>query len=346
MQFFHLFSFVVVASYAAALPQPAELSEKYSNDVDTNSAFGLEARSYQPVLNSYKDSATSVLLKRQDDSEGSPEANSEVSPETNSEGSPETNSEGSPEANSEGSPETNSEGSPEANSEGSPETNSEGSPENDSEESTEDDDGSEHTETNLDTPLDEAELGSLLLSSTIEEAGEDYVEVPESVKTAAAAVGGSVEKELVEYLKKALYVGTTLKEWEEGAGKNAVLVIQSGLGDEEYAKVEPSLKEAGEKLTTDASGYMKEMTDAVLAIEKTPGSVKQEMETIHAAVGRTLDAYKAYFEVLQPQLTKFDAGANINQYLSEASASFVGFSSSQQGLYDGILQKLETAPSE
>ncbi|KAH6566536.1 hypothetical protein BASA62_006631 [Batrachochytrium salamandrivorans] len=271
MQFFHLFSFVVVASYAAALPQPAGLSEKYSNNVDTTLASGLEARSYQPVLNSYKDSATSVLLKRQDDSEGSPEANSEVSPETNSEGSPETNSEGSPEANSEGSPETNSEGSPEANSEGSPETNSEGSPEND-------------------------------------KAGEDYVEVPESVKTAAAAVGGSVEKELVEYLKKALYVGTTLKEWEEGAGKNAVLVIQSGLGDEEYAK--------------------------------------QEMETIHAAVGRTLDAYKAYFEVLQPQLTKFDAGANINQYLSEASASFVGFSSSQQGLYDGILQKLETAPSE
>ncbi|KAH6589099.1 hypothetical protein BASA50_010264 [Batrachochytrium salamandrivorans] len=150
-------------------------------------------------------------------------------------------------------------------------------------------------------------------TSTIEEAGEDYVKVPDSVKTAAATVGGSVEKELVEYLKKAIYVGEQLKEWDEGAGKNTVLVIQSGLGDEEYAKA---------------------------------GPVKPEMETIHAAVGRTLDAYKAYFEVLQPQLTKFDAGANINQYLSEASASFVGFSSSQQGLYDGILQGLETAPSE
>ncbi|KAH9268036.1 hypothetical protein BASA84_000504 [Batrachochytrium salamandrivorans] len=34
MQFLHLFSFVVVASYAAALPQPAELSEKYSNNAD------------------------------------------------------------------------------------------------------------------------------------------------------------------------------------------------------------------------------------------------------------------------------------------------------------------------
>ncbi|KAH6583737.1 hypothetical protein BASA60_001304 [Batrachochytrium salamandrivorans] len=70
MQFFHLFSFVVVASYAAALPQPAGLSEKYSNNVDTNLASGLEARSYQPGLNSQKNSATLTLLKRQDDSEG------------------------------------------------------------------------------------------------------------------------------------------------------------------------------------------------------------------------------------------------------------------------------------
>ncbi|KAH6570517.1 hypothetical protein BASA62_004339 [Batrachochytrium salamandrivorans] len=63
MQFFHLFSFVVVASYAAALPQPAGLSEKYSNNVDTNLASGLEARSYQPESNSYKESATLTLLK-------------------------------------------------------------------------------------------------------------------------------------------------------------------------------------------------------------------------------------------------------------------------------------------
>ncbi|KAH6591765.1 hypothetical protein BASA50_008513 [Batrachochytrium salamandrivorans] len=55
MQFFHLFSFVVVASYAAALPQPAGLSEKYSNN----------------------DSATLVSLKRRDDSEELSEDNSE-----------------------------------------------------------------------------------------------------------------------------------------------------------------------------------------------------------------------------------------------------------------------------
>ncbi|KAH6598313.1 hypothetical protein BASA61_002899 [Batrachochytrium salamandrivorans] len=76
MQFFYLLSFVAVVSHAAALPQPAGLFEKYSNDVDTNSASGLEARSYQPGLNSHKDSATLVSLKRRDDSDGSSGENS------------------------------------------------------------------------------------------------------------------------------------------------------------------------------------------------------------------------------------------------------------------------------
>ncbi|KAH9249153.1 hypothetical protein BASA81_013112 [Batrachochytrium salamandrivorans] len=76
MQFFHLVSFVVVASYAAALPQPAELSEKYLNNVNVNLASGLEARSYQPAFNSQKGSATLVSLKRRDDSDGSSGENS------------------------------------------------------------------------------------------------------------------------------------------------------------------------------------------------------------------------------------------------------------------------------
>ncbi|KAH6578794.1 hypothetical protein BASA61_000023 [Batrachochytrium salamandrivorans] len=80
MQFFHLFSFVVVASYAAALPQPAGQSEKYSNNVDATLASGLEARSYQPGLNSYKDSATLTSLKRRDNSGSGSSLSSTSSP--------------------------------------------------------------------------------------------------------------------------------------------------------------------------------------------------------------------------------------------------------------------------
>ncbi|KAH6575193.1 hypothetical protein BASA50_001224 [Batrachochytrium salamandrivorans] len=71
MQFFYLFSFAVVTFYAAALPQPAEISEKHSNDVNTNLAYDLETRSYQSVFDSQGDSATLTSLKRRDSSEGS-----------------------------------------------------------------------------------------------------------------------------------------------------------------------------------------------------------------------------------------------------------------------------------
>ncbi|KAH6592179.1 hypothetical protein BASA50_008224 [Batrachochytrium salamandrivorans] len=76
MQFCHLFSFVVAASYAAAFPQPAEPSEKYSNSVNADLKPGLEARSYQPGLSLQKNSADLMSLKQQDDSKGSSGKNS------------------------------------------------------------------------------------------------------------------------------------------------------------------------------------------------------------------------------------------------------------------------------
>ncbi|KAH9263704.1 hypothetical protein BASA83_012883 [Batrachochytrium salamandrivorans] len=59
-----------------ALPQPAELSEQYSNGVDITLASLFETISYQPVLNTRDDSVTLVSLKRRDDSAGSAGGNS------------------------------------------------------------------------------------------------------------------------------------------------------------------------------------------------------------------------------------------------------------------------------
>ncbi|KAH6580249.1 hypothetical protein BASA61_002058 [Batrachochytrium salamandrivorans] len=70
MQFLYLLSFVVVVSHAAALPQPAELSDKHSSNVDITLVSILSARSYQPGLNSQEDSATLMSLERRADSDG------------------------------------------------------------------------------------------------------------------------------------------------------------------------------------------------------------------------------------------------------------------------------------
>ncbi|KAH6587517.1 hypothetical protein BASA61_006242 [Batrachochytrium salamandrivorans] len=334
MQFFHLFSFVVAASYAAALPQPAGLSEKYSNSVDTNLASGLEARSYQPGLNSYKESAILMSLERRDDSEESPE---EDSGSDDSEGSPEEDS---------GS--DDSEGSPEEDS-GS--DDSEGSPEEDKENS-----GSDSSPPPATTPdhsrwepngvLSKAERGALFLFYTIEEVGDNLADTPENVKAAGAAIDGNAGDTLVEYLRRALYVSAELNKWAEDTGKNLVLVIKSGLGDEEYSKVESSLDDASEKLAADASDNLQQVTAALLNIENKVDSAKLELDAVQQAFGRVFEAYESYVEVLKPHLDKFRTGRNLNGYLSDGVGSLVEFSQKQEALYYTVRNGLKDAPSE
>ncbi|KAH6594558.1 hypothetical protein BASA50_006508 [Batrachochytrium salamandrivorans] len=163
MQFFHLFSLVVAVSYAAVLPQPAGLSEKHSNNVDTNLVSILSARSYQPGLNSYKELATSTLLKRQDDSEGSSEVDSgsgsSPSPDTtpnDSEESSEVDNSGSGSSPSPDTTPNDSEESSEVDS-GSGSSPSPDTTPNDSEESSEVDSGSGSSPSPDTTPNDSEE---------------------------------------------------------------------------------------------------------------------------------------------------------------------------------------------
>ncbi|KAH6583783.1 hypothetical protein BASA50_007804 [Batrachochytrium salamandrivorans] len=194
----------------------------------------------------------------------------------------------------------------------------------------------------IDTPRDRAELGALMLSSMIEQAGDDLV-VPKNVKTAGAAVGGGVEHSLVEYLTKALDVSYQLQDWGETSVKEILTVIKSGLGNGEYFNVKSFLKGAGKKLTVDASEYLQQVNAALSAIGENAGSAKQQMEKIHALLGHVFDDYRRHFEVLQLQLDKFDDGTTIHKYLSEADASLVDFTENQQELYDSITQGFEAA---
>ncbi|KAH9272869.1 hypothetical protein BASA83_004757 [Batrachochytrium salamandrivorans] len=288
MQFFHLFSFVVVASYAVALPQAAELSEQYSNSADANLASGLEARSYQPGLNSYKESAILMSLKRRDDSDGSPEGNPEGSPEGNSEGSPEGNSEGSPGANSEGSPGANSEGSPGANSEGSPEGNSGGSSEDDSEL-----DLAQPLVTTFDETVkyffSDSDLSSENLASTIDKVGDgDFVFFKDG-ELAENKVGGTIGKAMGKYLRRATYVSTALRNWSHKVAPDIVEFIKSSLGDEEYSKVGPDWLKTSRQLGFDFDKEMDEVVSATKNILEEVDSVIENMYKIRKSFQRTFD---------------------------------------------------------
>ncbi|KAH6588305.1 hypothetical protein BASA50_010796 [Batrachochytrium salamandrivorans] len=287
MQFFYLFSFVVVASYAVALPQPAGLSEKYSSNADATLASGLEARSYQPVLNSYKDSATLVSLKRRDDSEGSTGDNSEGSTGDNSEGSTGDNSEGSTGDNSEGSTGDNSEGSTGDNSE----------------------DRLEHLKDRLETILKDRletilkdrletilkdrletilkdRLETILkdrsknLASTI-----DKVEYNKFIffmdgERAGKKISGDAGKRVAEYLRRASYVSVALGNWADYSTSSILGLNKSDLSGDQYSKIESYLTKKARELLIDFNQGMDAVSSATTNILKDIDSVAENIEKI------------------------------------------------------------------
>ncbi|KAH9244139.1 hypothetical protein BASA81_018468 [Batrachochytrium salamandrivorans] len=294
MQFLYLFSFVVAASYAAALPQPAGLSEKYSNNADATLVSDLEARSYQPGSNSHKDSATLVSLKRRGNYEGSDPSPSSPPPPSPS-----------------------------------------------SVVFTFD-----HTQWGPKDPVERAKLNAQNLSLMIKELGKGLIGAPKYIKEVGAAVGGTVEETLVEYLRNARQATDSLEGWVEDAEEGLVITIKSGLGDDEYSKVKSLLDDASEKLKADVSYNLQQVADALSNIKGKTVPVKLELDAVQQALGRVFKDYELYLETFQHQLSKFAAGQEFNELLAAGVTSLENFSLKQQDLYYTVRNGLNDAPSE
>ncbi|KAH6571117.1 hypothetical protein BASA60_007329 [Batrachochytrium salamandrivorans] len=204
MQFFYLFSFVVAASYAAALPQPAELSEKHSSNADTTLASGLEARSYQPGLNSYKDSPTLMSLKRRDDSEGSSEENSGSDSSPPPDTTP-NDSEGSSgeDSGSDSSPPpdttpNDSEGLSKEDRESDPFGPSDTTPKN-----------------GVGLPFVRSDVISRNLASTIDKVGDDVYVFFQRRELAGLKFSDTVGDMMASYFRRSSYVETALIYWKQ-----------------------------------------------------------------------------------------------------------------------------------
>ncbi|KAH6583983.1 hypothetical protein BASA61_007745 [Batrachochytrium salamandrivorans] len=361
MQFFHLFSFVVVASYAAALPQPAGLSEKYSNDVDTTLASGLEARSYQPGLNSYKELATSTLLKRRGDSLESPEDNSEGSTGDNSE------SDSSP---SPASPSEVAAGY-DFDPTGKIELGVAHLPFDI------DDFGVEFGARFADAPENAKAAGAALGGNT----GDTLVEYLKSGRQATETLKEWVEdigKGLVDIIKLGLgdeeysKVELLLKEAGEKVAADAsdnvqqvtaaLLNIEKKVGS---AKQEvDAVQAAFERLLEAYKLYIGTLESQVIRFKEgeyiqshlsvvviclVEFSERQEglyYTIIEGLFGRVFASYKLYIEALQSQVTRFEAGEPIRDDIFTAMDSLAGFSKKQEALYYTVGDGLGDASSE
>ncbi|KAH6559853.1 hypothetical protein BASA50_004266 [Batrachochytrium salamandrivorans] len=289
MQFFCLLSFAVVALHAAALPQPAGLSEKYSNSADTNLASGLEARSYQPALNPQQDSVTSMLLKRQDDFEGYSEDDGESDPSS------------------------------------PPVPTSDG----------------------IVRKIDGAfkvEIGSLDLSSTIDEIGDYRGNLPKSIEAVGEAIDGIVGDMVVEYIKRTLYVNELLKDWIASNGETVIPILKSGLDDAEYSRVELSLRKTAARLIDEVRACLIAAFDALSNIIEKTGDVAQNVETVAKSFERVFNSRMEFFEKLKLSLEKFEAGEGFRTLLSNIGESINRFMGKQRKLHGKIMEALIASP--
>ncbi|KAH6597661.1 hypothetical protein BASA50_004267 [Batrachochytrium salamandrivorans] len=289
MQLFYLVSFVVVASYAAALPQPAGLSEKYSDSVDANLASILEARSYQPALNPQQDSVTLISLERRDDSKGYSGDDGESDPS-----------------------------SPPA-----------------------------PTSDGIVQEIDDAfkvEIGSLKLSSTIDEIEDYHGNIPKSIEAVGEAISGIFGDMVVEYIKRTLYVNELLKDWISSNGETVIPILKSGLSDAEYSKVELSLRKTAARLIDEVRECLIAAFDAISRISERTGSVVQNVETVAKSFERVFNSRMEFFEKLKLSLEKFAAGKDFSTLLSNIGESINRFMGKQRKFHGKIMEALITSP--
>ncbi|KAH6566534.1 hypothetical protein BASA62_006629, partial [Batrachochytrium salamandrivorans] len=312
--------------------------DKYPNSVDNTLAFGLEARSYQPGLNSYKELATSTLLKRRGDSLELPGDNSEGSVGDNSEGSTGDNSEGSVGDNSEGSTGDNSEGTSEDNSEGSTGDNS-GS------------DSSPPPDTTPNEPFIDPFTDGMTISkniaSTIRNVGDGVAGLFTKGELAIQKFGGDVRDMVARHLRRHAYVNAALAIWIHFSLTNSLLTIQSLWGDNKFSEIGPELVAKIEKLKAKFSAESKVAVDTTSKILNDDGLATDNLHNIDESFQNALDTCMSIVAELKSQLVEFDDDRETRSgYSTDILASIFYFYFEQQESYSKIAKKLGIASSQ
>ncbi|KAH6563469.1 hypothetical protein BASA60_010713 [Batrachochytrium salamandrivorans] len=203
----------------------------------------------------------------------------------------------------------------------------------------------EDSEQTNDALRDKIELSSMSLSSGINNVGDGYADLPKDIKAIEKAIGGMAGELMVKYLRKVLYVNHLIEDWIRTLTNPTLEFIKSGLGDAEYSKVEPALKDTIDKVLLEIKTHLNPALKAILSIIANSGSVIQNVDAVKS-FGSVFDAYKAFFETLKPQLEKFGAGKNTYGYFTDINVSISKFSAEQQKLHDEMMQALKAAPSQ
>ncbi|KAH9271942.1 hypothetical protein BASA83_005780 [Batrachochytrium salamandrivorans] len=190
-----------------------------------------------------------------------------------------------------------------------------------------------------------ATIGPLDLSATIDEIGDYHGHLPKSMEEVGKAIGGIVGGLMMRYFEKMIYINGILKDWMATNGDAVIPILKSGFSDDEYSRVELSLRKTVAKLMDEVRECLIAVFDAISRIIEKTGDVAQNVETATTSFERVFNSRMKFFEELKLLLKRFAAGKSFYTILSNIGASINKFMGKQKRFSNISIKELRTSPS-
>ncbi|KAH6573201.1 hypothetical protein BASA60_006156 [Batrachochytrium salamandrivorans] len=145
------------------------------------------------------------------------------------------------------------------------------------------------------SPFSDSDVDSINLASTIDKVGDGIANIYENGEKAGQKIGGNVGEMLARYIRRDAYVISALRHCVHISVPGILEKIKSGLGDDEYSKVEPDLTEKLKQLENEVRAGLDEILDATTKILGSVGPVTENIQKIDKSFKLTISGRMEFF---------------------------------------------------
>ncbi|KAH6582774.1 hypothetical protein BASA60_001768 [Batrachochytrium salamandrivorans] len=196
-------------------------------------------------------------------------------------------------------------------------------------------------------PFTDDDVSTMNLASMIKNVRDGGYIVEGGVERSGNMIGGLVGDMMTMYLGKATYVNAALKRWAETSIPGIRDSIKSGLGDDEYSKIEQDLTNDIKKWERVFRAGLYGMADGATNITNDFRSATENFQQIRDAFKGSLDSFTTIILILKDKLKSFEADKTLEGQLDDIRRSVDDFfNQDQEPLFDEIMKGLKAAASQ
>ncbi|KAH9250618.1 hypothetical protein BASA81_011602 [Batrachochytrium salamandrivorans] len=161
-------------------------------------------------------------------------------------------------------------------------------------------------ETDDSYPFNDDNTSSENLASTISKVGDGNASLFKEGDSIAKKIGGDVGDLVARYIRREIYVNVALKAWLSSSLNNVLSTIKSGLGDDQYSKIEPGLVAKLDELKITFNALLNAAIHTTTKILTDDSSVIENVKNLSTSFYSASSACTEIFSELKVQLLRFE----------------------------------------